>query len=59
MYTIVIFAIIGLIIGISIRECQILLVVLGGLVGLLIALFVGMGITYDMETYKETYEIVI
>ena len=58
MYTIIICAIIGLIIGILIRECQVMLTILGAMVGVLVALFAGMATTYDMETYKETYEIV-
>ena len=58
MYTIIIFAIIGLIIGLLIRECRISLAILGGMIGVLIALFAGIIITYDTITYKESYEIV-
>lgn len=58
MYTIIICAIIGLIIGLLIRECRILLAILGGMIGVLIALIAGMATTYDTITYKESYEIV-
>ena len=58
MYTIIICGVIGLIIGLLIRESQIMLSVLGAMLGVLIALFAGMCVTYDMETYKEKYEIV-
>lgn len=58
MYTIIICAIIGLVIGLLIRECQVMLSILGALVGAMIALFAGMGTTYDTVSYMESYEIV-
>lgn len=58
MYTIIICAIIGLGIGLLIRDCQVILAILGACLGVLIALFAGMAVTYDTKSYTETYEIV-
>jgi hypothetical protein len=58
MYTIIICAIIGLGIGLLIRECQFMLSIVGALVGVMIALFSGMAVTYDTTSYMESYEIV-
>lgn len=58
MYTIIICAIIGLITGILIRDCQFLLLILGAMIGCLIALFAGLLITPDAVSYTKTYEIV-
>lgn len=41
-----------------IRECQIMLSILGALVGVCIALFSAMPVTHDTTSYMESYEIV-
>lgn len=58
MYTIIICAIIGLGIGLLIRDCQVILSILGALLGIMIALFSGMAVTHDTTSYTESYEIV-
>jgi hypothetical protein len=58
MYTIIICAVIGLVIGLMIKDLQIILSILGAVIGVWIALFAGMAVTYDTTSYMEKYEIV-
>lgn len=58
MYSIIICAVIGLLIGLCIRECQFLLTILGATIGCIAALFGGIVVNPDTVPYTETYEIV-